>query len=54
MDLSDTAGTVLPAIYMLEGDTLMICGQDAESGRPTAFAARPDSGPWLLVLKRRR
>jgi uncharacterized protein (TIGR03067 family) len=54
LDLLDADGTVIPAIYLLEGDTLMLCGQGTAGRRPTEFASRPDSGLWLLVLKRAR
>jgi uncharacterized protein (TIGR03067 family) len=45
----------MPGIYELKGDTLTICGcDDGRRIRPTAFAAKADSGCSLLVLKREK
>jgi uncharacterized protein (TIGR03067 family) len=46
-------GKSIPGIYQLEGDRLKLCvALKPEAAPPTAFAAGPDSGLLLLVLKR--
>ncbi len=44
--------TPIKGIYLLEGDTLKICTSQPGKDRPTEFAVKPDSGCYLLVLKR--
>jgi uncharacterized protein (TIGR03067 family) len=39
-------------IYAFEGDTLKICGADADKERPKEFTTKEGSGRTLVVLKR--
>src|SRR5262249_42661768 len=53
IDLSteDAKGMGRHGIYELEDDTLKLCfGEE----RPKEFKTKPDSGGWILVLKREK
>jgi uncharacterized protein (TIGR03067 family) len=39
-------------IYLFEGDTLKICGADADKERPKEFTTKKGSGQMVVVLKR--
>jgi uncharacterized protein (TIGR03067 family) len=49
-------GTVIKAIYEVDGDTLRICGPTAEkaNNRPTKLASEKGSGFNLMTLKREK
>jgi uncharacterized protein (TIGR03067 family) len=42
----------IPCIYLLEGDTLKICGPDTTGEAPKAFATKADNDHILMVLRR--
>lgn len=56
MDITPAGGTfkgkVLPAIYVVEGDTLKICFDGTGKERPTEFVSKPGSG-WVLAVHKR-
>jgi uncharacterized protein (TIGR03067 family) len=45
-------GKTQRGIYAFEGDTLQICGADADKERPKEFTTKKGSGAMLVVLKR--
>ncbi len=49
----DKGKTVL-GIYEVKDDTMKVCWADPGKPRPTAFATKPDSGQYLILLKRQK
>jgi len=54
LNYGPTKGKLHEGIYLLEEDTLKICGSDPGKPRPKEFASKADSGQMLIVLKREK
>jgi uncharacterized protein (TIGR03067 family) len=54
-DVIPSDGKTLKMVYVLDGDTLTLCGNnDPEGPRPTEVSSKKDSGQWILILKREK
>lgn len=51
-DLVREDGKMLPGIYLLEGDILVVCLKEVGQERPKALVSDPKSGQRLLVFQR--
>lgn len=47
-------GTTFPAIYLLKGDTLLICQDCSGSAHPTEFKTQPKTALFLVEWKREK
>jgi uncharacterized protein (TIGR03067 family) len=53
-DQGPNKGTTSRGIYLLDGDTLVVCYSLPPMGRPTAFSSGPGSGVFLFIYQRAR
>jgi uncharacterized protein (TIGR03067 family) len=53
-DQGPNKGTTSRGIYLLDGDTFIVCYNHPHVGRPTEFSSRPGSSIFLFIYKRVR
>jgi uncharacterized protein (TIGR03067 family) len=53
-DQGPNRGTTSRGIYLLDGDTFVVCYNLPHMGRPTAFSSKPASSIFLFIYKRVR